>query len=111
MLPLFGDEKRRQINLGGKSSVSTLSSLTDQAKARRADRFQEKRKNDSATRIQAWWRGVSATLAVRAEMRRAFETDIEGITGLRCLVLIGLDEDALGKWSQTIAGKGEGERL
>ncbi|KAJ7227472.1 HECT-domain-containing protein [Mycena pura] len=108
MLPLFGDEKRRQINLGGKSSVSTLSSLTDQAKARRADRFLEKRKNDSATRIQAWWRGVSATLAVRAEMRRAFETDIEGITGLRCLVLIGLDEDALGKWSRTIAGKGEG---
>ncbi|KAJ7471427.1 HECT-domain-containing protein [Mycena galericulata] len=106
MLPLFGDS-RRQINLGGSSSVSTLSSITDQAKARRAERIEQKRKNDAATRIQAWWRGVSASRAVKAEMRRVFESDIEGITGLRCVVLIGMDQEILGKWSQTVAGKGE----
>ncbi|KAJ6545022.1 HECT-domain-containing protein [Mycena vulgaris] len=108
MLPLFGDEKRRQINLGGSSSVSTLSSITDQAKARRAERTEQKRKNDNATRIQAWWRGVSAIRAAKEEMRRVFETDIEGITGLRCVVLIGMDQKVLGKWAQTVVGKGEG---
>ncbi|KAJ7683722.1 hypothetical protein B0H17DRAFT_1073869 [Mycena rosella] len=108
MLPLFGEEKRRQINLGGSSSVSTLASLTDQAKARRAERTENKRKNDSATRIQTWWRGVSSIRAVKAEMRRVFESDIEGITGLRCLALIGMDQEVLGRWAQTVAGKGEG---
>ncbi|KAJ7472758.1 HECT-domain-containing protein [Mycena latifolia] len=100
MLPLFGDERRRQINLGG--------SVIYQAKARRAERTEQKRKNDSATRIQAWWRAVSAIRAAKAEMRRVFEADIEGITGLRCLVLIGMDQEVLGKWSQTIVDKGEG---
>lgn len=108
MLPLFGDEKRRQINLGGSSSVSTLSSITDQAKARRAERIEQKRQNDNATRIQAWWRGIAAIHAAKAQMRRVFESDIEGITGLRCVVLIGMDQEVLGKWSQTVAEKGEG---
>ncbi|KAJ6512732.1 HECT-domain-containing protein [Mycena sanguinolenta] len=108
MLPLFGDEKRRKINLGGSSSVSTLSAITDQAKARRIERTEHKRRNDGATRIQAWWRAVSAVRAAKADMRRAFESDIEGLTGLRCMVLIGMDQDVLGKWSQRIMAKGEG---
>ncbi|KAF7336975.1 HECT-domain-containing protein [Mycena venus] len=108
MLPLFGDENRRKINLGGSSSVSTLSAITDQAKARRIERTEQKRKNDSAIRIQAWWRAVSAIRAAKADMRRTFESDIEGLTGLRCIVLIGMDQEVLGKWSQTIIAKGEG---
>lgn len=108
MLPLFGDEKRRKINLGGSSSVSTLSAITDQAKARRIERTEQKRKNDSAIRIQAWWRAVAAIRAVKTNMRRLFEEDIEGLRGLRCIVLIGLDQGILGKWSQTILAKGEG---
>ncbi|KAJ7148938.1 HECT-domain-containing protein [Mycena crocata] len=107
MLPLFGDEKRRQINLGGSSSNTTLSSITDQAKARRAERIEQKRRNESATRIQAWWRGVFKIRAAKAEMRRVFEADIDGLTGLRCLVLIGMDQEVLGMWSQTVSEKGE----
>lgn len=109
MLPLFGDERRRQINLGGSSTVSSLSAITDQAKARRIERTEQKRKNDSAIRIQAWWRGVSAIRTAKAQMRQSFESDIEGLTGLRCMVLIGMDQEVLGKWSQTIAVKGEGQ--
>ncbi|KAF7374400.1 HECT-domain-containing protein [Mycena sanguinolenta] len=108
MLPLFGDEKRRKINLGGSSSVSTLSAITDQAKARRIERTEQKRKNDAAIRIQSWWRAVSAVRAAKADMRKAFENDIEGLIGLRCMVLIGMDQEVLGKWSQTIVAKGEG---
>ncbi|KAJ7679175.1 HECT-domain-containing protein [Mycena polygramma] len=108
MLPLFGDERRRQINLGGSSTVSSLSAITDQAKARRIERTEQKRKNDSAIRIQAWWRAVSSIRAAKKEMRRAFENDVEGLTGLRCMVLIGMDQEVLGKWAQTVATKGEG---
>ncbi|KAJ6561884.1 hypothetical protein B0H19DRAFT_1026705 [Mycena capillaripes] len=108
MLPLFGDEKRRKINLGGSSTVSSLSAITDQAKARRIERTEQKRRNDSATRIQAWWRAVSAIRTAKAAMRTAFENDIEGLTGLRCMVLIGMDQEVLGKWAQTIVAKGEG---
>ncbi|KAK7006156.1 HECT-domain-containing protein [Favolaschia claudopus] len=107
MLPLFGDENRRKINLGGSSSVSTLSSITDQAKARRIERTEQKRRNDSATRIQAWWRAVSGIRAAKKIMRSSFEADIEGLTGLRCMVLIGVDQQLLGKWSQTIVANGE----
>ncbi|KAJ7755509.1 HECT-domain-containing protein [Mycena metata] len=108
MLPLFGDENRRKINLGGSSSVSTLSAITGQAKARRVERTEQKRRNDSAIQIQAWWRGVSAIRHAKKDMRRAFERDVNSLTGLRCAVLIGMDEVVLGKWSQTIVAKGEG---
>jgi ubiquitin-protein ligase E3 C len=42
-------------------------------------------------------------------MKRAFENDVTGITGLRCVVLIGRDDDILGKWSSTMVERGEGE--
>ncbi|KAJ7168585.1 HECT-domain-containing protein [Mycena filopes] len=108
MLPLFGDESRRKINLGGSSSVSTLSAITGQAKARRVERTEQKRRNDSAVQIQAWWRGVAAIRRAKADMRRAFEGDVGGVTGLRCAVLIGMDEDVLGRWAQAVVGGGEG---
>ncbi|KAJ7067265.1 HECT-domain-containing protein [Mycena amicta] len=104
----FPQERKRQINLGGSSSNTTLASLTDQAKARRNERTQLKRQNDSATRIQAWWRGVAAIRAVRAQMRQVFEHDVDGLTGLRCLVLMGRDEQVLGRWSETMLARGEG---
>ncbi|KAF7339313.1 HECT-domain-containing protein [Mycena sanguinolenta] len=106
MLPLFRDEKRREINLGGTSSVFTRSQIIDQAHAARIERAEHKLQR-AAICIQSWWRGVAAVCAAKADMRKAFETDIEGLLGLRCMVLIGMDQ-VLGKWSQTIVAKGEG---
>lgn len=108
MLPIFGDERRRQINLGGASSASTHTAILDQAKARRNERQEQKRRQENATRIQAWWRGVQDAKTTRIQMRRMFEEDVTGITGLRCLVLTR-DEEVLGKWSSTIVQRGEGE--
>ncbi|KAJ7649720.1 HECT-domain-containing protein [Roridomyces roridus] len=108
MLPIFGETRRREINLGGSSSSSTLSSIQDQAKARRAEREEQKRRNENATRIQAWWRGVSAIRAAKAEMRRVFESDVQSIMGLRCLVLLGRDQDALRMWARAMEAGGEG---
>nr|GAT53416.1 HECT-domain-containing protein [Mycena chlorophos] len=102
-----GPQERKRINLGGASSNTSLASLTDQAKARREERILLKKRNDSATRIQAWWRGVAAAKRTRAQMRQVFEQNVDGITGLRCLVLMGRDEEVLGQWSQTMVQRGE----
>lgn len=59
-------------------------------------------------RLQAWWRGVKYARITRSQMKKMFEDDVCGITGLRCLVLIGGDEEVLGKWSSTIVASGEG---
>ncbi|KAF7289578.1 HECT-domain-containing protein [Mycena chlorophos] len=102
-----GPQERKRINLGGASSNTSLASLTDQAKARREERILLKKRNDSATRIQAWWRGVAAAKRTRAQMRQVFEQNVDRITGLRCLVLMGRDEEVLGQWSQTMVQRGE----
>ncbi|KDQ51194.1 hypothetical protein JAAARDRAFT_41256 [Jaapia argillacea MUCL 33604] len=107
MFPLFGDERRRQINLGGASSAASYDSILREAKERRLEREDQRRRQDSAVRIQAWWRGMRESARVRQVMRQAFAEDVTGINGLRCLVLIGRDQDVLGTWSTTILLGGE----
>ncbi|TEB27548.1 HECT-domain-containing protein [Coprinellus micaceus] len=103
MLPFLGGEHKRRINLGGSSRVASASDLLDSVKAQREARLERKRRQDAAVKVQAWWRGRSQTEKVKDEMRATFRNDVMGITGLRCLVLMGLDEDALGLWSHTVA--------
>ncbi|KAF8885801.1 hypothetical protein BD779DRAFT_1532475 [Infundibulicybe gibba] len=107
MLPIFGDERRRPINLGGTQSVTTSAGILDGAKARRNERLEQKRKQEKAIRLQAWWRGTREARQVRREMTTMFERDITGITGLRCLVLIGNNNDALRKWSDVVLRSGK----
>lgn len=108
MLPFLGDEHKRRIDLGGSSRVASASDLLDSVKAQREARLEQKRRQDAAVKVQAWWRGRSQTEKVKDEMMATFRNDIMGITGLRCLVLMGLDEEALGLWSQTVANASRG---
>jgi len=103
MYGLFSDEQRRKINLGGVSSAATHTSILDQAKARRHERTEQKRQQDNAVRIQAWWRGIAAVRAIRAQMKMKLKEEVHTITGLRCLVLLGQDEEALAYWSIAVA--------
>ncbi|KAL1745181.1 HECT-domain-containing protein [Schizophyllum fasciatum] len=105
---LFGDERRRKINLGGASGAYSQSALLDQAKARRIERHALKQKQENALKIQAWWRGVREARCVRRNMRQMLDRDITSLTALRCLILVGQDEEALGKWSQAMSDAGEG---
>ncbi len=107
----FEAERRRKINLGGVSSASTSTEVLGQAKAIRLERLEQKRRQENATRIQAWWRGVNEARRTRDGMRRTFESDVSGLTGLRCLVLIGQDEGILGRWSSTLSNYDEGTLL
>ncbi|KIK81041.1 hypothetical protein PAXRUDRAFT_833139 [Paxillus rubicundulus Ve08.2h10] len=108
MLPLFGDERRRrEINLGGSTSVSSQAAILDQARARRIEREALRRREESAIRIQAWWRGVSEAQRVRQQLRHVFQENVTGLTALRCLVFIGKDEDLLIQWSQKMSQNDE----
>lgn len=103
MLPLFGDERRRrEINLGGSTSVSSQAAILDQARAQRMEREAQRKREESAIRIQAWWRGAREAQRVRQQLRQAFREQVTGLTALRCLVLVGQDEELLSLWSVTI---------
>lgn len=106
MLPLFGDDKRREINLGGSSSVTSQAAILNQARARRIERETIRKRQESAVTIQAWWRGITGARRVRQQLRRQFAGDVTGLTGLRCLVLIGQDDDVLDRWATEVLSKG-----
>ena len=104
MLPLFGDERRRrEINLGGSTSVSSQAAILDQARARRMEREAQRKRQESATRIQAWWRSACEARRVRQQLRRVFREQVTGLTALRCLVLVGDDQELLSLWSERIS--------
>ncbi|KAI0784812.1 HECT-domain-containing protein [Abortiporus biennis] len=92
-------KRRRQINLGGISSATHASDILNEARLRRNQRLEEKKRQDSALIIQAWWRAALEMRDVRKQLRSTFEQDQLGTTGLRCLVLAGKDEEMLGQWS------------
>ncbi|KAH7906909.1 HECT-domain-containing protein [Hygrophoropsis aurantiaca] len=107
MLPSFDSERRRPINLGGSTSQSQASIL-DQARLRRIEREAFRRKQDSATVIQAWWRGLIEKQRVQRWLRSAMDNasgvGADGITQMRSLVLIGHDQQVLGEWSASMGG-------
>ncbi|KZP14839.1 hypothetical protein FIBSPDRAFT_1048607, partial [Athelia psychrophila] len=106
MIPLWGEEHKRKINLGGSRSASTHTAILDEAKSRRAERESNRRRQDGAVGIQTWWKGLRERRRIRDEMRRTFEGDVTGLNGLRCLALIGRDEKALGVWSAAMVAGG-----
>jgi ubiquitin-protein ligase E3 C len=108
MIPIFGDDRKRKINLGGASTASSHRAILEKARAQRDERSAQKRREASAVQVQAWWRGVREKKVVQRELRRVFEADVKGLVGLRCLVLLGSrDESALGIWSREMASGGD----
>ncbi|KDR68243.1 hypothetical protein GALMADRAFT_1354690 [Galerina marginata CBS 339.88] len=57
---------------------------------------------EKAVKIQAWWRRMLEVRAAKRPLRRIFEGDVTGLTGLRCLVLIGVHDDVLGTWARAM---------
>ena len=104
MLPVFGDERRRrEINLGGSVSSSSQAAIVERAKARRMEREALRKREESALKIQSWWKGNLKTRRVRQRMRQLFLEDPTSLTGLRCLVFVGRDEDLLRRWSEVVS--------
>lgn len=88
--------------------MTTPAAIFDRVQEERSIRAEQKRRVEKAVRIQAWWRGIREARYARIEMHKAFEADVTGITGLRCLVLIGKDEQVLSRWSKAMLELGKG---
>jgi ubiquitin-protein ligase E3 C len=83
MFLAFGDERKRKINLGGvMSAAATRSNILKQVQAERQALAQHKHRTENAIRIQAWYRGVRNACVAKMQMRRDFEADVMGLTGL-----------------------------
>jgi ubiquitin-protein ligase E3 C len=108
MIPVFNDDRKRKINLGGVVPATTPAAIIDRVREERLVRAQQKRRVEKAVRIQAWWRGIRESRYAKIDLRKAFEADVTGITGLRCLVLIGKDEEVLSQWSKAMLELGNG---
>ncbi|KAJ3505966.1 hypothetical protein NLJ89_g7135 [Agrocybe chaxingu] len=113
MFPNFDADRKRKLNLGGASSSSSSStSILRNVQAEREARAAQRRRADSATQIQSWYRDLKESRRTREEVKAMFEADVKGLTGLRCLVLIcrrGKDrevEEALSRWAVEVAGSG-----
>jgi hypothetical protein len=108
MLP-FAQEKRRKINLGGSTFVSSQTDILHGAKARRAEREEIRRRHESALRIQSRWRSLQQFRATKRLLSEIFQEDLLGIKAMRALVLIGKDEPLLAQWSEAVISAGDGE--
>ncbi|PIL22973.1 transporter [Ganoderma sinense ZZ0214-1] len=104
-VPLFADQpnkRKRAINLGGTHSATTHTDILQEARLRRLQRNDHKRRQDAAILIQRSWRSYLALSSARRSLRSKFDQDLSSLTALRCLVLLGHDEDALGRWSTVL---------
>ena len=110
MFPFFGSEGRRKINLGGRSTSSTHTSILDEARLQREERQIQFKRQQSAVRIQAWWRGKRESRIVRKQLRNVLERDPAGVGGLRTVAFIGQDEESLAIWSRSVLQSGESKR-
>lgn len=108
-----GPERRREMNLGG-ASASSSQDLLDAVRAQRSQREVARRREESAVKIQAWWRGRSEARKVREQLGRLFDEEmsrgLDSVVAMRCLVLMGRgrNEDRLCAWSQAMVDGGEG---
>ncbi|KAI0260666.1 HECT-domain-containing protein [Gloeopeniophorella convolvens] len=104
----FTQEKRRKINLGGSSTVASHTEILHGAKARRSEREDFRRRQESAACIQSRWRSYQQTRAVKRHLAQIFQEDVLGLKGMRALVLIGNDQELLAQWSEAVLSAGDG---
>lgn len=105
----FTQEKRRKINLGGSTSVSSQTDILHGAKARRSEREEIRRRHESALCIQSRWRSYQKYRVVKRILSEMFQEDVLGLNGMRALVLIGNDGPLLAQWSEGVIRAGDGK--
>jgi hypothetical protein len=104
---MFGDERRRAINLGGESSTVTQASVRARVQEERQRRQNEKRQNEASSLIQAAWRAH----LTRKELLQSFDREPVGtIASTRFLVLGGGEHTRLMAWTKA-ALKGDKSQI
>ncbi|KAF9025502.1 hypothetical protein BDZ89DRAFT_1040539 [Hymenopellis radicata] len=105
---------KNQLTCGANSDISSNS--VDKTKVMEQTPFHPSREHflasaPSPTPISAQsqsalfdqWRGTLSKQRLRVELRRTFDGDVTGLTGMRCLVLLGQDDEALDMWCSAMA--------
>lgn len=104
---MFGDDRRRRINLGGVQSTSTHQAVLEQTHTLRSQRQQQKRAQEAASVIQARWRAHVQRQIVRRQLLDAFDKEPLGtVMSTRLLVLAGGEETRLSKWAHAAVQAG-----
>ncbi|KIO29730.1 hypothetical protein M407DRAFT_14471 [Tulasnella calospora MUT 4182] len=102
MYPAFlGPGRQRKINLGGSTTTKTQEAVLDTVRAQREQRLDQRRRAESAHKIQAWWRGTSEARRVKSQLKARFDAQNDPpVIWTRLLVVAGL----LGPFSTPDAG-------
>lgn len=97
---MFGDDRRRPINLGGANSTATQASVLARVQQERQRRQNEKRRSEASSLIQATWKAHRAGVRTRNELLEAFDKEPIGtIPSTRFLVLGGGEPQRLVAWT------------
>lgn len=98
---MFGDERRRAINLGGENSTATQASVLARVQQERQRRQNEKRQHEASSLIQATWRAHVAGSQTRNELLQSYDREPVGtIASTRFLVLGGGEHARLVAWTK-----------
>lgn len=107
MIP-FGDDRRRQINLGGRSSTTTQAAVLAQVQEQRQRRLNERRALEAASLIQSHWRAYSQWMKEREKILREFDTvPLGSVLSTRLLVVGGCEHTRLVAWARAAIQAGE----
>jgi hypothetical protein len=94
--------ERRPINLGGTSSAVSLGQALDDVMRQRLERENAKKRDSAATKLQAWWRKISAQKNTRTQSQLLFDADPSTLIALRSLILLPDDVGRMHLWSITM---------
>lgn len=122
-----GNQRRRNIDLGGARTSTSHGDILNAAMSSRSEREDLRKKIESATRVQGWWRACVLGREARDKIRKSFdemgvtqvggnsmELDADLVLWTRYLVLSYSggpeDERRLARWSERIM-QGDGRAL
>ncbi|KIM29078.1 hypothetical protein M408DRAFT_329093 [Serendipita vermifera MAFF 305830] len=104
---MFGDERRREINLGGTRSLATQQSVLAQVRHEREQRLLERKRLEASSIIQTAWRAHAETCRTRNELLERFDQEPVGtLTSTRLLLFGGGESRRLLTWTTAALGDG-----
>lgn len=106
--PMFGDERRREINLGGAYLTATQHSVLAQVQQERERRRNERQRLESSSVIQAAWRAYAEATRTRNGLLKRFDQEPLGtLTSTRLLIFGGGERRRLLTWTNAALGDGD----
>ncbi|ESK89887.1 hypothetical protein Moror_802 [Moniliophthora roreri MCA 2997] len=101
MLPFLDDpSNKRTINLSGQSTSTSHQSILEQAKQRRNERIEHKRRTDAAIQIQGWYRGRKEARRVREVLAGEIVDGRLDLETLRKLILVR--GEVVARWAEKV---------